>query len=264
MKRLHVNSAGAACLGVVAALCASTGAQAADSGFSVGLGAEYTTGKYGGDTAIDEVYVPINFAYDARRISVRLTVPYLNVQAPEGTVVEGPDGEQVIGEGLVKTESGIGDVIAALTVYDVLALADGEFVMDLTGEIKFGTADEDKGLGTGQNDYSVRADAFRFFDRFTAIGSVGYLFRGDPAEIDLEDVIFASAGGSYAVSSQTRLGLFYDFQEASVSGNDAMQELSATLSSRPGENWWLSGYVSAGFSDSSPDWGAGISFTAGF
>ena len=163
------------CLGVLAALCAPTGTQAADSGFSVGVGAEYTTGKYGGETAIDEVYVPINFVYDARRISVRLTVPYLNVQAPEGTVVEGPDGEQVIGEGPVRTESGIGDVIAALTVYDVLSLADGEFVMDLTGEIKFGTADEDKGLGTGQTDYSVQADAFRFFDRFTAIGSVGYL-----------------------------------------------------------------------------------------
>jgi hypothetical protein len=246
------------------ALFAPTGTQAADSGFSVGLGAEYTTGKYGGDTAIDEIYVPINFAYDARRISVRLTLPYLSVQAPQGTVVEGPDGEQVIGEGPVTTESGIGDVTAALTVYDVLALADGEFVVDLTGKIKLGTADEDKGLGTGQTDYSVQTDAFRFFDRFTAIGSLGYLFRGDPEDIDLEDVFFASAGGSYAVSSRTRLGLFYDYQEASVSGNDSMQELSATLSSRPRENWWMSGYLSAGFSDSSPDWGVGISITAGF
>ena len=264
MKRTHINSAGAACLGALAALCASTGAQAADSGFSVGLGAEYTTGKYGGDTAIDEVYVPINFGYDARRISIRLTLPYLSVQAPEGTVVEGPDGEQVIGEGPVTTESGIGDVTAALTVYDVLSLAGGDFVVDLTGEIKFGTADEDQGLGTGQTDYAVQADAFRFFDRFTAIGSFGYLFRGDPADVDLEDAFFASAGGSYAVSSQTRLGLFYDYQEASVPGNDPMQELSATLSSRPGENWWMSGYLSAGFSDSSPDWGVGIAFTAGF
>jgi hypothetical protein len=66
------------------------------------------------------------------------------------------------------------------------------------------------------------------------------------------------------VSSRTRLGLFYDYQEASVSGNDSMQELSATLSSRPRENWWMSGYLSAGFSDSSPDWGVGISITAGF
>jgi len=264
MKRLQMNSAGAACLGALAALCAPTGAQAADSGFSVGLGAEYTTGKYGGDTAIDEVYVPINFAYEAERISVRLTMPYLNVQAPEGTVVEGPDGEQIIGVGPVKTESGIGDVIAALTVYDVLALADGEFVMDLTGEIKFGTADEDKGLGTGQNDYSVQADAFRFFGRFTAIGSVGYMVRGDPDDIDLEDVFFAAAGATCAVSDRSRLGIFYDYQEASVSGNDALQELSAAFSSRPGDNWWMTGYVSAGFSDSSPDWGVGISFTAGF
>jgi hypothetical protein len=60
------------------------------------------------------------------------------------------------------------------------------------------------------------------------------------------------------------LGIFYDCQEASVPGTDAMQEFSATFSSRPGENWWLSGYVTAGFSDSSPDWGGGISFTAGF
>jgi hypothetical protein len=264
MKLLHMNSAGAAVLGVLVPLAAPTGAQAEDSGFSVGVGAEYTTGKYGGETAIEETYVPVSLAYDATRLSVRLTVPYLSVKAPQGTVVEGPDGEQIIGEGPVSTEGGIGDVIAALTVYDVLSFADGEFVMDLTGEIKFGTADEKKGLGTGQSDYSVQADAFRFFGRVTAIGSVGYMVRGDPDDIDLEDVFFAAAGATCAVSDRTRLGIFYDYQEASVPGNDAMQELSATISSRSGESWWLSGYATAGFSDSSPDWGGGISFTASF
>lgn len=264
MKRLHMSSTGAAWLGILVSLAVPTGTQAEDAGFSVGAGAEYTTGKYGGETAIDEVYIPINFAYDARRVSVRLTVPYLSVQAPQGTVVEGPDGEQIIGEGPVRTEGGIGDVIAALTVYDVLSLADGGFVMDLTGGIKFGTADEDKGLGTGQTDYSVQADAFRFFGRFTAIGSAGYLVRGDPVDVDLDNAFFAAAGGTWSVSDRARLGIFYDYQEASVPGNDAMQDLSATFSSRPGEDWWLAGYVTAGFSDSSPDWGVGISFTAGF
>jgi hypothetical protein len=259
-----MNSAGAAWLGALGFLAAPTGAQAEDSGLSIGAGAEYTTGKYGGETAIEETYVPISLSYDARRMSVRLTVPYLSVQAPQGTFVEGPDGEQIIGEGPVGTEGGIGDVIAALTVYDVLSLADGEFAMDLTGEIKFGTADEKKGLGTGQSDYSVQADAFRFFGRFTAIGSVGYMVRGDPDDIDLEDVFFAAAGATCAVSDRSRLGIFYDYQEASVPGNDAMQDLSATFSSRPGENWWLSGYATAGFSDSSPDWGGGISFSASF
>jgi hypothetical protein len=49
-----------------------------------------------------------------------------------------------------------------------------------------------------------------------------------------------------------------------VSGNDPLQDLSATLSSRPGESWWMSGYLSVGFIDSSLDSGAGIFFTAGF
>lgn len=264
MKQLHVNGAGAACLGLLAALCAPALAQAADSGFSVGVGGEYSTGKYGGETSIDEVYVPVNFVYDAQRVSVRLTVPYLSVKAPEGTIVEGPNGEQIIGEGPVTTESGLGDVVAALTVFDVLSLGGGDFALDLTGEIKFGTADEDKGLGTGQTDYSFEADAFRFFDRFTLFGGVGYLFRGDPETVDLEDAFFGTVGGSYAVSDRTRLGLFYDYQESSLPGNDALQELSATFSSRPGESWWTSGYVSTGFSDSSPDWGVGISFTVAF
>jgi hypothetical protein len=110
----------------------------------------------------------------------------------------------------------------------------------------------------------VQADAFRFFDRFTAIGSAGYIVRGDPADVDLDNAFFAAAGGTWSVSDRSRLGIFYDYQEASVPGNDAMQELSATFSSRPGEGRWLAGYVTAGFSDSSPDWGVGIFFTTGF
>ena len=31
-------------------------------------------------------------------------------------------------------------------------------LIDLTGKVKFGTADENKGLGTGENDYAVQAD----------------------------------------------------------------------------------------------------------
>jgi hypothetical protein len=94
MKRLQMNSAGVACLSALAALCNPTGAQAVDTGFSLGLGAEYTTG--GGDTAIDEVYVPINFLRCRHLRTAHGAVPEC---ASTETVVEGPDGEQVIGEG---------------------------------------------------------------------------------------------------------------------------------------------------------------------
>jgi hypothetical protein len=264
MKKLRATVMGLAAVGTLAAAHVPVCASAEDFGFRVGVGGEYSSGDYGGQESIDETYLPVNFIYDAPRVTFRVTVPYLSVRAPEGTITEGPDGETVVGEGPVTTESGLGDVLAALTVYDVLVLGQGDYAMDLNGKVKFGTADEDDGLGTGENDYSIEANLFRFFDQFTLLGVAGYVIRGDPPEVDLQDGFYASLGGTYRVNERARAGLFYDYREASLEGNDALQEVSATLSSRLGTSWWASAYVLAGIGDASPDWGAGLSFTAGF
>ena len=264
MKQLRSTILGLAALALVAAAHAPMRTCADDFGFRVGVGGEYSSGDYGGQESINETYLPVNLIYDAPRVTVRVTVPYLSVRAPEGTITEGPDGETVVGEGPVTTESGIGDVITALTVYDVLVLGQGDYAMDLTGKVKFGTADEDDGLGTGKNDYSIEANLFRFFDQFTLLGVGGYVVRDDPPEVDLQDGFYASLGGTCLVTERVRAGLFYDYRESSLEESDALQEISATLSSRLGTSWWASAYVLAGIGDASPDWGAGISFTAGF
>ena len=264
MKQFRSTILGLAALALVAAAHAPMRTCADDFGFRVGVGGEYSSGDYGGQESINETYLPVNFIYDAPRVTLRVTVPYLSVRAPEGTITEGPDGEIVVGEGPVTTESGIGDVLAALTVYDVLVLGQGDYAMDFTGKVKFGTADEDDGLGTGKNDYSIEANLFRFFDQFTLLGVGGYVVRGDPPEVDLQNGFYASLGGTYRVTDRARAGLFYDYREASLEGSDALQEISATLSSRLGTSWWASAYVLAGIGDASPDWGAGLSLTAGF
>jgi hypothetical protein len=264
MKQLRSTILDLAALVLVASAYAPMRTCADDFGFRVGVGGEYSSGDYGGQDSINETYLPVNFIYDAPRVTFRVTVPYLSVRAPEGTITEGPDGETVVGEGPVRTESGIGDVIAALTVYDVLVLGEGDYAMDLTGKVKFGTADEDDGLGTGQNDYSIETNLFRFFDQLTILGVGGYVVRGDPPDVDLQNGFYASLGGTYRVTDRARAGLFYDYREASLERSDALQEISATLSSRLGTNWWASAYVLAGIGDASPDWGAGLSLTAGF
>ena len=114
--------------------------------FSLGVGAEYTTGDYGGDESVDEFYLPVTATVDFARVGLRLTVPFLSVRAPEFTTITGPDGQPVIGEGPTTTESGLGDVLASITVFDVLSAGGGDFALDLTGKVKFGTADVDKGL----------------------------------------------------------------------------------------------------------------------
>ena len=239
-------------------------ASAEDPHFSIGVGAEYTTGDYGGVESVDEVYVPVTGTLDLERVTFRLTVPFLSVSAPELTTISGPDGQPVVGEGPRVTESGLGDVLASVTVFDVLSTSGGDLVMDLTGKVKFGTADEDQGLGTGEQDYSLQADVFRFFDRSTLMGTAGYSLRGDPEDYDLENTFFASVGASFATSDRVRVGAFFDFREASVPDTDSLQELSAWISTGLGKRARAQFYLLAGFGDSSPDWGGGLSFSGRF
>ena len=231
--------------------------QGDDPSFSISAGAEYTTGAYGGDEDIEDFYVPLKATMDFRRLSFRLTVPYLSVRAPEGTVITGPGGEPIPGTGDIVTNSGIGDVIGSVTVYDVIRNRRLGFAMDLTGKVKFGTADADKGLGTGENDFTVQADFLKFTDSITWVGSVGYKIRGEPPGATLDDAFLASAGGIYKFSDDTRAGMFFDYRESSI-GADAAQELSLFVSNRVGVDWKLQAYVFKGFTDSSADWGGGF------
>ncbi|HNP65261.1 MAG TPA: hypothetical protein PKH39_15095 [Woeseiaceae bacterium] len=225
--------------------------------YTLSTGIDFTSGSYGGDVDIEDTYVPLTATVDYGRVAFRLTVPYLSVKAPEGTIFD-PGGEPLPGSGALTTESGLGDIIGSVTFYDVINSTELDLAMDLTGKVKFATADEDKGLGTGESDYSVQADLYKFIDDFTLMSSVGYKFRGDPAGLDLNDVFMASLGGTYKFTQDVNGGLFFDYRESSISGSDSVQELSAFVSRRVSENWRLQVYGLTGFTDSSPDWGGGI------
>jgi hypothetical protein len=231
----------------------------ADLRFSTGL--EYSTGKYGGTDDIEELYVPFTFRAGFDRIGFRLTVPYLSVTAPEDTIITDPGTEPLPGTGATTTESGLGDIMGALTFYDLYVSDAGNFVVDATGKIKFGTADETTGLGTGENDYTVQLDAYRFFDRLSVQGTAGYRFRGDPPGVDLNDVFLASVGGAYLATDNTMVGVYFDYRESAIDGADEIQELSGFASFRLGRAWRMELYAFTGLTNSSTDFGGGILFS---
>jgi hypothetical protein len=137
-------------------LCSTTAlAEDGDVQLTLLAGTELTSGRYGGDVDIEDLYVPLTASAYYGRFAFRLTVPYLSVSAPEGTVIYGSSGEPLPGSGELTTESGLRDVIGSVTVYDVIYSQRFGLAMDLTGKVKLGTADEDKGLGSGENDYNV-------------------------------------------------------------------------------------------------------------
>lgn len=227
-------------------------------GVSIKTGVQYTTGEYGGTQDISDIYVPLTGMWVTGNWGLSATVPYLRVKAPGGTQI-GPGGEPIPGTGDMTTESGVGDVILRLTYFNLLQSADKQFALDVTGKVKLGTADENKGMGTGENDYSIQVDGYSFFDSFTLFGTLGYKVRGQPPGVTLEDVWFASIGGSIPIATRTRLGMAFDVRPSAYKSNEDLRELSVYLSRRSANNWRYSAYLSTGFSDSSPDMGAGFS-----
>ena len=232
-------------------------AQDNDPKITLSVGTEFTSGTYGGDVDIEDTYVPLTAMVDYGNVAFRLTVPYLSVDAPEGTIFDS-GGEPLPGSGAMTTESGLGDVIGSVTFFDVINSRRLGLAMDITGKVKIGTADEDKGLGTGENDYTVQADFYKFVDKFTWLGSAGYKFRGDPTGVDLNNVLIASLGGTYKFTPDVNAGVFFDYRESAISGSDSIQELSGFVSRRLSEDWRIQVYALTGFTDSSPDWGAGL------
>jgi hypothetical protein len=240
---------------------AAAGAQEPGADLRFSTGVEYSTGKYGGTDDIEEIYVPFTFRAGFERLGLRITVPWLSVTAPQDTVITDPGGEPLPGSGANSTDSGLGDVMGALTLYDLYVSDDANFVVDATGKIKFATADEVKGLGTGENDYTLQFDAYRFFDRLSLQGTAGYRLRGDPPGVDLNDVFLASVGGAYLASADTLVGMYFDYRESSIAGADDVQELSGFASFRLGRAWRMELYAFTGLTDSSSDFGGGILFS---
>jgi hypothetical protein len=191
---------------------------------------------------IEELYVPFTFRAGFDRIGFRLTVPWLSVTGPEDTIITGPGAEPLPGSGATVTESGLGDVVGALTFYDL-------------------TADETRGLGTGENDYTLQLDAYRFFDKFSLQGTAGYRLRGDPPGVALNDVLLASVGAAYMASDNALVGMYFDYRESAISGTDDIQELSGFASFRLGSAWRMEVYAFTGLTDSSTDFGGGILFS---
>lgn len=228
--------------------------------YRVASGLEYTTGDYGGTVSIDEVYVPFTFSATRGRISARVTVPYLSVDGPAAALYGDLIDAAEPGATESVTESGIGDVVASLTVFDVITSSRLGVAVDLTGKVKIGTADPDRGLGTGENDYTFLVDIYKFTEHGALIGTFGYKFRGEPAGVALEDVFVGSVGGLVETGDRSRFGLFYDYREASLLNGDELREVSVFGSHDLGRAWRFQYYLFSGFTDSGPDWGCGVQF----
>ena len=236
----------------------------ADGVTTLSVGADSSTGKYGQDQSTHIFFVPITGKYEAGPWTLKLLVPYIRITGP-GNVIGAGDSRITLPRagGARRTETGLGDVVAS-AFYNVLDERSAPIGMDLGVKIKFATADDSKGLGTGKNDYAWQADFFKTIGAFTPFGTIGYRWYGDPAGVDLRNVPYAAVGASYRVSQPTSIGFVYDWRNRIVQGGARVSELTAYVSRKFSADWKLQVYGVRGFADGSPDFGGGLTLAYSF
>ena len=266
-------------------------------GFTASVGTDYSTGKYGSSESTDVFYMPFVAKYTTGAYSFKVIVPYIRVTGP-GDIIPGGFGGSGAGSagatGTIgcpgdsqkgratknaecasatststtttittsarKTESGLGDIVASAT-YNAFDGGDQGFVVDLSGRIKFATASDTRGLGSGENDYALQTNIDKNFGPAYASFGLGYKWLGEPSGVSYKNVVYGSFGGGYKFSTNTELGASYDWATAAVSGSSMPQEISVYASHRINDQYKLSGVLYGGLTDSSPDVGGGFTLS---
>jgi hypothetical protein len=221
----------------------------------IGVGFDYSKGDYGftGDTEVFSTSG--HLAYETPQWLFRAVVPYVSVKGPAVVVAGSGPVFAAPARPSRSYQRGVGDITATAT-FHALPSTDGLNV-DLTGRVKLPTADEKKGLGTGETDFYLQTDLYRRYGSVTPFGSVGYRFLGNSPLYQLEDGFYASAGSVFRISDPTSLGILADWRSRIVPGGDHALEGTIFLTHNATERWNLMGYVLKGFTDASPDIGVG-------
>jgi hypothetical protein len=193
-------------------------------------------------------------------LTLRLGTSWLRVTGPGGVT---PEGEPIGGAGAHTTEQGMGDITTSLT-WNLLDERKYALGLDVGAKVKFGTADEKKSLGTGENDYALQAEIFKPIDAWNPFFKLGYNWKGDPSGIDYHNVWYGSVGTDYRLSKTFSMGAYYDWRQKLTATGDPISETTLYFNTRINDSNKLNFYLIKGFSDASPDWGAGLALSHAF
>jgi len=246
-----------ACAGMLVVL----GAQAQESPLTLGAGLHHSSGDYGTGTTTRITTLAATGRYETGPWVYKATLPYLEVSG-ESSVIPG-FGRVRGGAARSRSESGLGDIVLSAT-YAAYYDRASTLGIDLTGKLKLATADEDKGLGTGEHDAAFLVDAYRTFERVTGFGGLGYHILGDSPSLPLDNVWSATLGASYKLDERDSAGLMLEGRQRVAPGGSPQRELVGFFVRKLDRFWKAQAYALIGLADGSPDWGAGLSLARPF
>ena len=243
---------------VLAAAADGAALAAQEDVLTLSAGADFTSGDYGKSESTEVLALQLAAKYETGRWTYRLSLPWLRISGPSNVIGAGAEGVVLPGQaGDRRTVSGLGDLVAGAS-YNLIGGRAAPFHLDAGAKLKLGTADEAKGLGTGENDFSLQVDVFKPIGNFMPFATLGHRWYGDPQAFALENALYGSLGAAYVESAASTVGMSYDFRQRIVAGGARVSEVSLFLLQRLERRWKLQMYFVKGLADASPDAGGGV------
>ncbi len=282
-------------LTVVSCLSLAGRAHADRPAFSLGLGFEVASGRYGTGTTADSVYLPVTFAvYPTQRLGFSVEIPYVyqsssavnttvfmggsrmaGMQKQPAAMTGSPMGGGTPGSGMSDTSGttgststatsgrpneshgGVGDITAKV---GYVLVPEGDLVPRVRPYlfVKIPTAERDHALGTGEFDEGFAVELSKQMGSWYSFAEAGYTFQGASPLLPLKDYLSYSAGAGYVFGERFLPMFVLKGSEAPVEGAGDLLEMRLKLKYLATSQTGIEGYVAKGVTRSSPDYGSGL------
>lgn len=246
--------------------------------FAAGLGLEASSGKFGTDSTSS--YVSMPFVLDwfpTERLDFELTVPLLYQNSKNtGRAALGADAKSsarrnmngqysyiggsatLAGGGTSdSSEFGLGD-ITLTGGYQLLRDSGTTPLIRPTFYLKFPTADDSKGLGTGKFDAGPGLSASKWLGSWQPFVDSRYIFQGASGDTGARDYFLADAGIGYSWNESLYTSAYARVGSTIFDGMEAPLEVRLKSVWRFAQRFNTEAYLLKGVSEGSPDYGGGL------
>ncbi|MBI1952672.1 MAG: transporter [Candidatus Omnitrophica bacterium] len=137
--------------------------------------------------------------------------------------------------------------------------------LSLAASVKSASGNEDKGLGTGERDYSLYLSGSKRLGKATLHGNLGYTWTGEPKGADKDNSISYSLAGEYALNRRWVLEaeLIGQTNSDPAASDDLLEGLAGFICNLS-PHLALDAGIGIGFTDASPDLRATAGLTWSF
>lgn len=260
---------------------------------AVGIGADFSTGTYGGAGQTSFLSIPVIIdIFPAERIDAELEIPLVyqsNTNNSYGATIT--PGTALPAARTASRRFGQGDMTGTATTTAPLAsnqsaaagggrwnlgdmaLTVGYAVVEEHGGwprirslayLKFPTGNRDEGTGTGEFDAGGGISVSKWYGAARLMAEALYVFQGRNDLYPSRDYLSYSSGVGWQATERLLPSLTFRGKSPMSDGEAAQREARVKIFYEYSSQVSVEGYAGTGFSESSPDFSAGLTLLYGF